>query len=149
VLVRASQTSEKLGQVGDELFMISSRLQDMGRSKAQQSPSTALLRELATGACCLRLAAAASLLPSVTSSPLRSTNMRLRLLEHWRDSHSSCQSSCCDSSLGCLQMSASPAHLPWLNCPMLLTCCLLLLQVMDLQLHGWKLLMLGLAMMPR
>lgn len=50
VLVRASQTSEKLGQVGDELFLISSRLQDMGRSKAQhQSPSAALLSELATG----------------------------------------------------------------------------------------------------
>jgi hypothetical protein len=49
VLVRASQTSEKLGQVGNELFVISSRLQDMGRSKAQQSPSAALLSELATG----------------------------------------------------------------------------------------------------
>jgi hypothetical protein len=56
VLVRASHTSVKLGQVGDELFVISSRLQDMGRSKAQQNLSAALLSELDAGECCLRLA---------------------------------------------------------------------------------------------
>lgn len=52
VMAGASQTSAKLGQVGNELSVISSRLQDLGRSKqAHNQSARALAAELGSGRC--------------------------------------------------------------------------------------------------
>jgi hypothetical protein len=62
VMAGASQTSAKLGQVGNELSVISSRLQDLGRSKqAHNTSARALAAELGSGMCHPQLLAVAGL----------------------------------------------------------------------------------------